>query len=480
MTNNYMEVLPPKVSFTDFAAQVMPHLSTGSFHGSYYRVLEEFAKGTFRRLIITIPPQHGKSLGATTLLPAYMLGVNPELKIAVASYSASLANRFNKRIQRLIESSAYNTLFPETEIKRSGMRSDYVRTADRVEIIGHSGELMSVGREGSLTGNQVDIFILDDLYKDAMEANSPIIRENCWEWYTSVVRTRMHNRSGELIVFTRWHEEDLIGTLISKEDVVELKSWSQIDTLKPDQWLLLNFEALKQSPPTEIDPRPTDTPLWEERHNLNLLQEKRKLDPIRFECMYQGHPSSAEGLLYGNRFNTYKELPSDIIRYGNYTDTADTGDDYLCSVCYAVDRDGKIHITDLVYSRESMEVTEILVSSMLNINHRYDVTVESNNGGRGFARTLSRLCPGVTINWFHQSANKEARIISSASSVTGNIIMPYNWMQRWPEFTLHITTYKRAFKSNRWHDAADVLTGIIEREVFSSLSRKIKALSFSR
>ena len=68
------------------------------------------------------------------------------------------------------------------------------------------------GRPGRfLTGNRVDVFILDDLYKDAMEANSPLIRENCWEWYTSVVRTRMHNASRELIVFTRWHEEDLIG-----------------------------------------------------------------------------------------------------------------------------------------------------------------------------------------------------------------------------------------------------------------------------
>ena len=79
-----------------------------------------------------------------------------------------------------------------------------------MEIVGRDGGLLSVGREGSLTGNRVDCFILDDLYKDAMEANSPLVRENCWDWYTSVVRTRMHNASSELIVFTRWHDEDLI------------------------------------------------------------------------------------------------------------------------------------------------------------------------------------------------------------------------------------------------------------------------------
>lgn len=479
MTNNKEDAHIPDISFTDFTIKVMPSLSTDTFHGSYYRILEAFSQGKIRRLIITIPPQHGKSLGATTLLPAYLLGINPDIKIAIASYSASLANRFNKRVQRLLESPAYNTLFPETEIKRSGSRSDYTRTADHVEIIGHSGELMSVGREGSLTGNQVDIFILDDLYKDAMEANSPIIRENCWEWYTSVVRTRMHNDSAELIVFTRWHEEDLIGSLISKEMVVEIKSWDQIDTLKSEQWLLLNFEAIKQSQPTEIDPREIGAPLWEAHHNKNLLKEKRKLDPIRFDCMYQGHPSSQEGLLYGNRFTTYTELPSDVIRYANYTDTADTGDDYLCSVCYATDHAGKIYVTDIVYSRERMEVTERTVTAMLEANLRYDVLVESNNGGRGFARAISRLCPRLTVNWFTQSANKEARIISSATTVTGNIIMPHNWHQRWPDFAHHITTYKRSFRANRWHDAPDVLTGIIEREVYSSLSKKIKALSFS-
>ena len=93
------------------------------------------------------------------------------------------------------------------------------------------------------------------LYKDAMEANSPVVRENCWEWYTSVVKTRMHNFSGELIVFTRWHEEDLIGTLCRREPFVEFTDWAQLDTLPPDTWLYLNFEALKTRPPSPVDPR---------------------------------------------------------------------------------------------------------------------------------------------------------------------------------------------------------------------------------
>ena len=96
-----------------------------------------------------------------------------------------------------------------------------------------------------------------------MEANSPIIRENCWEWYTSVVKTRMHNYSGELIVFTRWHEEDLIGMISQREPVVDLMAWTQLERPSPEGWLHLNFEALKTGDPTEIDPRQPGEALWE-------------------------------------------------------------------------------------------------------------------------------------------------------------------------------------------------------------------------
>ncbi|MEG1405375.1 MAG: terminase family protein, partial [Alistipes sp.] len=253
-------------------------------------------------LIVTMPPQHGKSVGASTLLPAYLLGLDPDLRVAIASYSASLASKFNRRVQRIIESGEYAAVFPATTIKKGAKPPSYIRTADEVEIIDHRGGLLSVGREGSLTGNRVDCFILDDLYKDAMEANSPLIRENCWEWYTSVVKTRMHNSSRELIVFTRWHDEDLIGTLMRREQVTEFTAWSQLEGLPDNAWLHLNFEAVKSSETSEIDPRALGVALWEEQHSAALLAAKRRLDPLQFECMYQGHPTAREGLLYGANF----------------------------------------------------------------------------------------------------------------------------------------------------------------------------------
>ncbi len=463
-------VTPPPL--IDYSQSVMPFIEFEEFHLAYYRILEAFAHGKIRRLIITMPPQHGKSLGATTLLPAYLLGLNPDLRVAIASYSASLACKFNRRVQRIIESKEYAEIFPETTIKKGSKPPNYIRTAEEVEIIDHQGSLLAVGREGSLTGNRVDCFILDDLYKDAMEANSPIIRENCLEWYTSVVRTRTHNDSSELIVFTRWHEEDLIGSICQKEPWEPLLSWSQLESTSSGSWLYLNLEAIKRSPSSEIDPRTLDSALWPSRQSLELLLQKRALDPLRFECMYQGHPSAREGLLYGDNFRTYNTLPSSLLRHANYTDTADTGDDYLCSICYAVGFSGEVFVTDVVYTREPMEISEPLVANMLIDTATSHATIESNNGGRGFARAVGKLAPRVKIEWFHQSANKEARILSNSATVIQNLYWPEGWKQRWPELAAHLTTYRRQYRSNRWHDAADVVTGVVEREVASRRTSK--------
>lgn len=155
---------PSAPSFADFALGVYPFLELQPFHRAYYRVLEAFALGRVRRLIVTMPPQHGKSVGATTLLPAYVLGLDPDQRVAIASYSGTLASKFNRRVQRIIESREYARFFPATNIKCGSKPPGYIRTADEVEIVGHRGGLLSVGREGSLTGNRVDCFILDDLY----------------------------------------------------------------------------------------------------------------------------------------------------------------------------------------------------------------------------------------------------------------------------------------------------------------------------
>lgn len=462
--------------FQSFARWIMPQIQMTMFHENYYAVLDAFAKGRIKKLIVSVPPQHGKSLGSSQLLPAFMLGLNPELSICIGSYSFSLATKFNKRVQRLIKDEQYKKIFPETTLKDSARDStskDYMQTSEQFEIVGHTGGLIAAGREGSITGNKVDVMIIDDLYKDAMEANSPLVRENTWEFYTSVVKTRLHNDSQELIVFTRWHEDDLIGRMESKDNVVELESMDQI-VEGFDGWYKLNFEAIKESQSTPIDSRKEGAPLWPDRHGLKLLNEKRALDKLQFDCMYQGMPSSKEGLLYGDNFMTYDQLPSAIIKYGNYTDTADMGSDRLCSICYAVTKAGKIYVTDVEYSSQPMEVTEIAVADMLKRNLTRVAHVESNNGGRGYARALQRLHPQCLIKWFHQSGNKEARILTNSATVVANVYMPEGWQQKWPGFYGALISFKRVFKANRHDDAADALTGVVEMELISQRG-KIKA-----
>lgn len=459
-----------------FALLNVSSLDPTPFHSEYYKVLELFARGKIRKLIISIPPQHGKSLGSSVLLPAYMLGLNPNLRICIASYSLSLASKFNRQVQRIIDSRSYASTFPNTKIKSSGTEKTYVRTNEEFEIVGMRGSLLSVGREGALTGNQVDVMIIDDLYKDAMEANSEIIRANAWDWYMSVVKTRLHNDSQEIIVFTRWHENDIIGMIAEREKVIDITS-SAIETWNKKHWYRLNFEALKSSVSTPVDPREMGEPLWEARHSRELLEAKRTLDNHLFECMYQGNPTSVKGLLYGDKFKTYDIPLTNPTKKANYTDCADTGSDYLCSICYDVQGD-KIYVTDIVYTQQSMEYTESAVASMLLRNNTRIAYIESNNGGRSFARSVKKLAPKVCVEWFNQSANKESRILTNSRSVASHVVFPADWRIRWSEFYRHVTEFRREFKSNRHDDAADTLTGIIEREPFSDT--KVSFIGFSK
>ena len=181
-------------------------------------------------------------------------------------------------------------------------------------------------------------------------------------------------------------------------------------------------------------------------------------------------------------FKTYTELPNlKIIK--NYTDTADTGKDYLCSIVYGIPLssiDEHKYVIDVLFSNEAMEVTEPLTAKLLNKNKVSKAIIESNNGGRGFSRNVKKLIKNnkywrTVIGWFYQSNNKEARIFSESASVNNQIVFPDDWHIRWPEFYNHITTYKKIFKDNKFDDGADVLTGIIEQENSSSKTHESEA-----
>lgn len=451
----------------DFTKRLWPQFHATTFHENYYKVLDLFCKFKIKNLIVTIPPQHGKSQGSSKYSPAYIFGKCPDKNIALMSYSTTFARKFNRHLQRVMDTPEYKSIFPDTYLNDSNVATisrGFLRNADEFEIVNHKGSFKAIGREGALTGNPVDIMIFDDLYKDAMEGNSPIVRDNVIEMIKSVAETRLHNDSQQLYVFTRWHEEDAIGYLEKTYEVINLKSLDDILPIEDQEGIFykINFEAIKETDPTDLDPREIGEALYPQRHSLNRLLAKQKTDEGLFGCMYQGDPKPKVGLLYGD-FNTYKELPTVIKSKDNYTDTADSGDNYLCSVCYDLTPDKFIYVTDIVYSQQGMEITEDQVSLMLKRNMTKRAHIESNNGGKGFARVIKKNCPEVTILDFTQSQNKEARILTNASEVTKWILFPIDWETRWPLFANHLKNYKRLFAANKYDDAADVVTGIIEK-----------------
>jgi predicted phage terminase large subunit-like protein len=448
----------------------------------------------------TFIPTHN-SEGSSRKLPAFMLGLNPDKKICIGSYAATIARDFNRDVQRIIDTPSYRELFPGTYLNGSNvvtMANTYLRNSDVIEMVGHKGSLRVVGRGGSLTSKTVDVSILDDVYKDYAEGNSPIVRNAAWKWYTTVVRTRLHNDSQELIVFTRWHDDDLIGRIEkSGETVIEIKSWDDVKNIPAGAWVRINFEGLKTGEPTEIDPREPGAALWDRRHSRAKLEGQRALDPVQFQCLYQGNPGNAEGKLYRNPFRTYvdKSEWGTYVRSGNYTDVADEGDDFTFSACYDVYKSGNeawneqkkrfepilyALITDMVFTQENTEVTSVTVPEMINRCGTQKAWIESNNGGAGFEKLIRKKIKAISEP-FYQGANKESRIVTNSASVNAQIIMPLGWEERFPKIHEHVTGFLRDFPANEHDDPEDGLTGIYEKELadgdtrpYSQATRGIK------
>lgn len=432
----------------------------------------------------TFIPTHN-SEGSSRKLPAFMLGLNPDKKICIGSYAATIARDFNRDVQRIIDTPSYRELFPGTYLNGSNvvtMANTYLRNSDVIEMVGHKGSLRVVGRGGSLTSKTVDVSILDDVYKDYAEGNSPIVRNAAWKWYTTVVRTRLHNDSQELIVFTRWHDDDLIGRIEkSGETVIDIKSWDDVKNIPAGAWVRINFEGLKTGEPTEVDPREPGAALWDRRHSRAKLEGQRALDPVQFQCLYQGNPGNAEGKLYQNPFRTYvdKSEWGTYVRSGNYTDVADEGDDFTFSACYDVYKSGNeawneqkkrfepilyALITDMVFTQENTEITAVTVPEMINRCGTQKAWIESNNGGSGFEKVIRKKLKAVTEP-FYQGANKESRIITNSAMVNAQIIMPIGWEQRFPKIHEHLTGFLRDFPANAHDDPEDGLSGIYEKEL---------------
>jgi len=406
-------------------------------------------------------PTHN-SEGSTRRLPAFVLGRDPHKKVAVISYSAPKARKFNREIQRIIDTEEYAEIFPSTKLNASDITTvagAWLRNADECEIVGHRGGFKTVGVGGPLTGEPVDMLIMDDIYKDAKTAWSPTVRESIEDWYDTVAETRLHNDSQQLIVFTRWHENDLAGRLLEQQGIYDPET-------NPNGWVVVTYQAIKMGKPTDYDPREEGEPLWPERHNLEKLKAVRNRNSHVFESLYQQDPKPLQGLMYEQGFREYDVIPysAKMVRK-NYTDTADTGDDYLCSICYTETEDAN-YVTDILYTQKPMEYTETKTAEMLTKQLTQVAIIESNNGGRGFARNVEKQVRALNntktrFKWFHQKDNKAVRIFSKSADVQNMVYFPRGWDKMWPDFYKAVNTYMKVGKNDH-DDAPDTLTGTVE------------------
>lgn len=240
---------------------------------------------------------------ASRRFPAYALGRYPDLSVISTSYAADLSSRMNRDVQRVIDSPEYRELFPETALYGKNIRTvgngSYLRNSDIFEVVGHAGCYRSAGVGGGITGMGGHIVIVDDPFKDRASADSPTIRQNVWDWYTSTLYTRLAPGGGVLVINTRWHMADLSGRLLEASARGE-----------GDHWRVVNFPAIA----TEDEPhRRAGEALHPERYPLEqLLAIKKALGTRDWEALYQQRPTPDGGNIFKAewlRFWLPKDLP---------------------------------------------------------------------------------------------------------------------------------------------------------------------------
>ena len=414
------------------------------------RLFDDNAK-QIDRLIINGPPRHGKTV---TMINAtqWALGHDPTLPVITASYNEDLSGRFARGVRDGMQETTsdprkiiYSDVFPASRIKRGDA------SYQTWSLEGQHFSFLASSPGGTLTGTGGRLGIVDDLIKNAKEAYNESVLEGQWDWYTDTFLSRLESRSRQIIMATRWAEKDLTGRLLA---------------LEPERWHVVRLRANKRFPDS---PQSDEDMLAPDILSAQTYLDRKTLtDPAIFLANYDQEPYDAVDKLYP-ALKTYRvEDTPTFSKICNYTDTADEGDDYLCSISYGI-ASGLAYVLDVIYTQDSMETTEPQTARVLSDRKVQRAYIESNIGGRGFARAVEKLLrasgdSSTMVEWFHQSENKQARILSNATSVCNCVIFPGGWQSRWPKFYQDVT---RAGRGVKWthDDAFDALTGVVEKSL---------------
>ncbi|WP_426292006.1 phage terminase large subunit [Dyadobacter endophyticus] len=440
-------------------------------HDQICELLARVLKGEVTKAMINIAPRYAKTELAVKNFISHGLALNPSAKFIHLSYSDDLALDNSEGVKAIVEHEKFQEIFPEVVIKKDSRSKKkwYTTEGGGVYATSAAGQVTGFGA-GQVDRDEDDVeltseldsflvdtginvhfggaLIIDDPIKPE-DADSETRRERVNNRYDSTIKNRVNSRKTPIIIIMqRLHEHDLCGYLLENE---------------PGEWEVLSLPCI------EFDENGEEKALWPMKHTLEELKKMRDENPMVFERQYMQNPTPAGGYLYGKPWKLHHGIDSlPIVNWSirkNYTDTADLGTDYLCSIDY-LETKTAMYVLDVSYTQAGMEITEPMVAKQVLRSQLDLVRIESNNGGRGFARNVEaqvRLGGNkqMRFEWFHQSQNKHVRIFTNGATVQNLIVFPHDWQARWPKFAKHVREYMAA-GDNAHDDAPDALTGMVE------------------
>lgn len=397
-------------SFAEYCIAIDPDYSLEWFHQEIANKLESayrrMLKGESVRLMIFMPPRHGKSNMATQKFPSWLLGKDPKLPVMVSSYSDELATDFGQNTRSIMQSPIYSAMF------KTKLRSD--AKAKGKWITEDGGGYTAVGVGGALTGRGFKIGIVDDPFKNREEADSPVIRDSRHKWFQSTFYTRQEGASIIIFILTRWHEDDLAGRVLKDAEAAKKRGDAY------DDWEIIEYKALATH---DENYRKEGEALWPAKFDVQkLLTAKSAMGSYEFSALYQQTPIDEENRKFKGDWFQYRayEVVRERQTYNVMTidprgkDDIRLGSDYIGVCINFVDTDGAWNI---LCSREKLSGTD-LIDLMFTNWKRYNlhkIGIEDNQFTQGLMISINEQMKlrGVYLNIElvkHGGTQKELRI----------------------------------------------------------------------
>lgn len=316
------------IAFTEYTN---PEYEAVGHHKLIASELEAVERGEIDRLMIFMPPRHGKSELASRRFPSWYLGRNPNKQIIAASYNSDLASDFGREVRDIVKTPEYSRLF-DVRLAEDSRAVNRWHTSQK-------GVYIAAGVGTAITGRGANIALIDDPFKDRQEADSEVTRETVWKWYTSTLRTRLMPGGAIILIQTRWHEDDLAGRLLKQNK---------------DRWKVLELPAI------ENEDTANESALWPEWYDLKTLREiKNDVGQRDWNALFQQRPTVEEGTYFKRewfqRFNLGEEPQTNNYQSSDYAVT-DQGGDYTEFGVWGVDSDNDLWAKDWWYGQKDASV----------------------------------------------------------------------------------------------------------------------------